>query len=163
MTYPKTVKLLIINVFFLSLYIIGLDYGIIAPLYTSDASKISFLISLLMGIIMVSSSVESFNQERKNKNFFVKKDEYTKIDEFMDFMSDKFLYVGLSGTLCNLIIIARLLITNSSQTGDQQLTAAINTISGGLASVFSCLLLGIVSKIFVDILIKQKVTASYEG
>jgi hypothetical protein len=80
----------------------------------------------------------------------------SKIDLFLRFVSGRIFYVGLAGTFIGLHYLMELLHLSSSGASTEQVTVILNIMKHSMDTIFNTTLIGIVVKLWTDLLIWQK-------
>jgi len=94
--YTNTFKLLIVNIFIVSLLIVSYFYGYISSFFTDDITHISYILAFLMSINVILTIYNTFFQE-KNKYYQLQPE--TKISRYLEYAVGQLTYIGLLGTV----------------------------------------------------------------
>jgi hypothetical protein len=130
-------KLVIVNIFLLSLILVGYFYGYVAPVFNNDISKITYLISFIIGLNIIAELWTEYLYNFKNK-------ESESVEAWLDFIRDKFLYLGVAGTLIGFSHMMGGINSNAT------IQEAIESVKVGCLTLGNTTLAGIVGYLWVD-------------
>jgi hypothetical protein len=147
--FNNTLKLIFINILLISLYLVGFAFGLIGPLYTNDISRISYVITILLSINVILSVYDSYKKDKDTYYNFKK----SKVSKYVDFVTDKFPYIGLCGTVIGFIGLVEVAFIINAGNPLDQLGSIITSIKSSLHTLFNTTLLGIGAYLWSSILI----------
>jgi len=137
----KILQLTLINILILSLIIAGFAYGIVAPLYINDISYITYLITIIMSFILISS--EYITILSKDSTLYLK---------CYKFLSRNFLLLGLFGTLIGLSSLMMEIKTGNGAS-TEVINGIISAIKGSMQTTFNATMMGIVAKLWTNLIV----------
>ena len=143
----STFKLLAINVLFIGLFVAGLAFNILQQIYVNDVSKITYLITGMMFLNVILSIYNSWNKEL---SFFLK---ITKIDNYLDYIQDKFPFIGICGTLVGLILLVDAIQLTGSGDISAQVSNIIIVLKESMRTMFNPTLVGVVAYLWTSLLL----------
>lgn len=143
-------KLLTINVFLIGLFVVGLSFGLIQPLYLSDVSKLTYVIS---GIMFVNISLSLFNVYKKSISVYYAHEKERYIEKYLSYVSTKLPYIGLCGTLIGLIGLIDAIQLAGSGDITAQILGIIVIMKSSMKTMFNPTLMGIVGYLWTSLLI----------
>jgi len=130
----------VINILLLAVFVYGLSVHLIQPIYTNDNSYLSFVMSALM---LTNVGLSIFYSWKTVKPQW--------IEDYVYFVSGKFLFIGIAGTLVGLSILFNSLhLENASS---DQVNQTIGLLINGMKTMVNCTLIGVICKLWSDLLL----------
>lgn len=130
-------RLILVNSFLIALVIVGYFYGFVAPVFNNDISYATYGISFIIGLnIMLELWTEYLYNFKGAVN--------PRIESFLEFISDKFLYIGVVGTL---IGFSHMMLGINSNGSIQN---AIESVKVGCLTLGNSTLVGIIGYLWIS-------------
>lgn len=139
-----TFKILVVNIFLLCLVTVGLFYGILTPLFTNDESHITYFLGVTVIGFVVLQIRNVYNKEKNNITG------KTDVDDWLNFIRGKYLFIGLLGTIIGFRLITEGLNEVIGMTNMDVVTVLKATV-GGLKTLWNTTIVGIVSFLWISL------------